>query len=382
MTILYDPHEKPQSGLTQDLADRYAQTLSDPVARRERQKSADVWRVLYATNRSKLSGDSVVQVAYGNEPGQLATGWGEVRLPRDREKGGVKSPLRLAKWLRPETEPVALAKVSESTSTREFFAELNQTLEASSQRDLLLFVHGFNVDFENAVIRTAQIAADLPFNGAVVSYSWPSQGGVKNYGADEGVVAESVEPLAEFLTALIDNVSPATKINIVVHSMGNRAVLGALNTLPVPSRREKPFHNIVFAAPDVGVSDFRRQVATAIEMADRVTLYVCDGDLALNASRQLHRDAADVTQRIRRAGDATEPFLEEGVETIDVSSVDTSFMGHSYYGSNHDVLADLFSILKEDLPARERTWLKPVKREGSQYWVFDRKPPEIRRVGR
>ncbi|MCB1178810.1 MAG: alpha/beta hydrolase, partial [Leptospiraceae bacterium] len=40
--------------------------------------------------------------------------------------------------------------------------------------EIIVFVHGFNVKFEEAVLRAAQIKYDLKFPGEVVLYTWPA----------------------------------------------------------------------------------------------------------------------------------------------------------------------------------------------------------------
>jgi esterase/lipase superfamily enzyme len=45
-------------------------------------------------------------------------------------------------------------------------------------------VHGFNVSFENALRRTAQIAYDLDFDGAPFLFSWPSRDSLLSYASD------------------------------------------------------------------------------------------------------------------------------------------------------------------------------------------------------
>jgi len=46
---------------------------------------------------------------------------------------------------------------------------------------VLLFVHGYNVSFEDAARRTGQLAYDLGFEGPTVFFSWPSRGSVTAY---------------------------------------------------------------------------------------------------------------------------------------------------------------------------------------------------------
>ena len=62
----------------------------------------------------------------------------------------------------------------------EFLSLVRQRLENSSnfKNEALVFIHGFNTEFDAALFRTAQIAYDLGFDGAPFLYSWPSGGSV------------------------------------------------------------------------------------------------------------------------------------------------------------------------------------------------------------
>lgn len=98
----------------------------------------------------------------------------EVSIPRDHRVGVVERPV----WWRFEFRPdpnkhIVLHSISPST-TSAFLAELNGRLDRSQTRMAFVFVHGFNVSFEDAALRTAQLAYDLDFDGAPLMYSWPS----------------------------------------------------------------------------------------------------------------------------------------------------------------------------------------------------------------
>jgi hypothetical protein len=90
----------------------------------------------------------------------------------------------------------------------------------------------------------------------------------------------------------------------------------------------------------------------------------------LIASKSLHGE--------QRIGDAFPPMVVPGVETVDASAIDTSFMGHSYYGSNRRALSDLFALVKENRAASERPWLRAEPGRGGPSWVFASQPAEIR----
>ena len=64
---------------------------------------------------------------------------------------------------------------------------------AAPRPEVFVFVHGYNVTFEGAAQRTAQIAYDLKFSGAPIFYSWPSQARTLEYTVDD-------QPLYDRLT--------------------------------------------------------------------------------------------------------------------------------------------------------------------------------------
>lgn len=362
---------KVTGALSQQLVESYADSLKDPIAA-EQTDEYTKWKILYATNRLQET-NARGEMGYTNEFGTaLAYGTGQVRIS-SKNRSDLKTKVIQTLW-QGAPEPGGQVEISTLTPTTEtpFFESLNALLERSPQKDVLVFVHGFNVNFPSAVTRAAQIANDLPFNGAVVCYSWPSQGGVEKYLLDGQVANASVEPMAQFLETLVSSVPKGTKINIMVHSMGNRVVMRAMNRLPEVFQQIKPFQNVILAAPDVGVSEFKELAPAIIAQSNRVTLYSGSGDVALVASKAVNQE--------RRAGDSREPLIMEGIETIDVSAVDTSFMSHSYYGSNRAVLSDLFALLKQDSSAVDRKWLLSKSYAGRNYWAFEKEPPEIKKV--
>ena len=58
--------------------------------------------------------------------------------------------------------------------------------ERETRSQALLFIHGYNVTFEDALHRTAQLAYDLKFPRPALCYIWPSKGATVLYTQDEG----------------------------------------------------------------------------------------------------------------------------------------------------------------------------------------------------
>ena len=252
----------------------------------------------------------------------------------------------------------------------EFQVRLHDQLRRSRQKDVLLFVHGFNVDFESSLIRTAQLGLDIPFNGALVAYSWPTQGGVMNYESDEPVNAASVAPFTQFLSWMIENLPSDSRLKIVVHSMGNRIALKGINQLPAITQNPKPIETLCLCAPDVGIADYQSLMPGVVDRCNRVVLYASETDGALKISKSLHLE--------QRSGDSRVPVTMQGVDLIDCSAVDLSFLGHSYFSGNVSVLTDLFGVLKEGKTPSQRAHLKRRQTSsGGEYWVFHKHPDRV-----
>src|SRR5262249_50579950 len=133
----------------------------------------------------------------------------------------------------------------------EFEALAKATVARGSKRQVLLFVHGFNVRFEDAVARTAQIAYDLHFEGLAALYSWPSEGSVPAYAIDETNVLWSRERFAQFLITLREQLG-ADVVHILAHSMGSRLVAETVRSIVLrPDAQAAALHQLVFAAPDI-----------------------------------------------------------------------------------------------------------------------------------
>lgn len=309
----------------------------------------------------ELTGPSRV---YSNGRGKLEMGTCQVSIPVRHEVGVVERPsiFRFEFQEDPGKHFVLLDVRQEQSDA--FFARLKDRVGVSARKEAFVFVHGFNVTFEAAAQRTAQLAYDLKFDGAPIFYSWPSQGGLLQYAVDETNVVWTVPHLKEFLTAVAHK-SGAASVHLIAHSMGNRALTSALQTLSYEMQDQRPlFNEVVLTAPDIDADVFRRDIAPAIiKTAERVTLYASSNDEALALSKQVHG--------YPRAGDSGgNMVIVPGIDTIDVSSVDTSLLGHSYYGSNHTVLADLLDLVNDRKPPTQRQWLRPMQLGRLAYWAF------------
>jgi len=134
-----------------------------------------------------------------------------------------------------------------------------QTWWNPGQRNMFVLIHGFNVSFEEAATRAAQIGYDLKVPGEIAFYSWPSHGSGAAYSADEATITASVPHIAQFLHELSER-SGAERIHLFVHSMGNRGFLSALQDIVADRRPNLRLGQVFFCAPDEDVRTFRNKV--------------------------------------------------------------------------------------------------------------------------
>jgi esterase/lipase superfamily enzyme len=319
--------------------------------------------VFYGTDRAH---EAMVGSApsYGPERGELTYGVAEVSVPDDHRMGEIERPRWWKLQFRDDPAKHVVVQSVQEVPPSEFEARARRTLERGSKREVLLFVHGFNVGFKDAVARTAQIAYDLHFEGLATLYSWPSEGSAPKYTIDEANVAWSRPRFAQFLTMLRDRLGADT-VHVLAHSMGSRLVAETMASLvPAVDPHAARLRQLVFAAPDIDAATFKDFAMAFQEKAERVTLYASSDDLALKASKLVHK--------YPRAGESgLDLVIVNAVDTVDAAAVDTSLLGHSYYGDNRSVLADLFELIRRGSPPQERFGLVPKERYGSRYWLFN-----------
>lgn len=342
--------------------------LRQPTAATEVKRAYATVRVFYATDRKAVAGASPGE-SFGkerNSDGALQYGICEVSIPRDHRMAHLERPFLWKLEFHEDPRKHVMVLSAGPRSRDQFFTDLSHTVERSSEKSVFVYIHGFNVDFGDATRRAAQLAYDLGFDGAPVVYSWPSRGEVVPlaYTADEASVQWTTPHLKQFLQELAQK-SKATTIHLIAHSMGNRALTDALQLLFAENRSAPPrlFHQIVLTAPDIDIGVFR-QLAGAIQACgQRVTLYASSEDLALEVSHRVHG--------VQRAGDSDpDVVVVPGIDTVDVSAVDTSLLGHSYFGENRSVITDLFNLLRNGLSPDRRPGLRPKSNSAGTYWIF------------
>ena len=59
-----------------------------------------------------------------------------------------------------------------------------------------------------------------------------------------------------------------------------------------------------------------------------------------------------------------------GIDSVDVTAVDTDFVDHSFYGENRSVISDMFLLITQGLMPSQRPKLRRVGTAPRQFWRF------------
>jgi esterase/lipase superfamily enzyme len=168
-----------------------------------------------------------------------------------------------------------------------FGAGLSAATKKTRHGKVLLFVHGFNNRFDEAVYRFAQIIHDSKVPAVPVMYSWPSRGvvGLRAYQDDLENATNSREALEEALDGIGANPN-VKEVTIVCHSMGCFLTLEALHSKALRAGKiGDKVKNVLLVAPDVNVNLFRAHMREMGSARPRFALFLSQDDHALKLSK-------------------------------------------------------------------------------------------------
>jgi esterase/lipase superfamily enzyme len=242
-----------------------------------------------------------------------------------------------------------------------FWESLTKAVAKVESGSLVLFVHGYNYDFEKTCGMAVEMQRVLSGKAVVLMFSWPSNGAATDYVSDQADVEWSVPFLADLIARLGDNLG-RENVQVLAHSLGSRGVTFALQRLRSKGGRQPSISRLVLLAPDFDSQTFVDMLPEISPMAGGITLYASENDTPLKASRKL--------SGYPRLGEAGEYLtIVQGMETIDVSPAGLyQILGHEYFYFNPRVTADLVALLVGGKPPGERPGLRRRARGDISYW--------------
>ncbi|KPD14471.1 alpha/beta hydrolase [Phaeobacter sp. 11ANDIMAR09] len=168
---------------------------------------------------------------------------------------------------------------------RRIKSELSQY--APNERDVLVFVHGYNSTQAETAFRAAQLTHDLDTPGATIVYSWPSLGSPLGYAYDGDSVLFARDGLERLLRHL--EKAGARRIVLAAHSMGSVLAMEALRQMEIrsPNWSDQNLAGVILLSPDLDLDVFRSQIRQFKKVPEPFVVFVSSKDPILGISRRI-----------------------------------------------------------------------------------------------
>jgi len=311
--------------------------------------------VLYYTLRNH-TGKQTVDEYYGDLRDRPHTGLCEVNI---RPTGYKEITSRLPFYVSDTNKEVMTLK---EFSEKKLWQAFDKAATDSDENKVVLFVHGYNIDFIKGCNRAAVFQQTLNEHSRMLLFSWPSDGTLVSYTRDEADIEWSQHYLEQVIEKLSRIYGPK-RLNIVAHSLGARGVFRVMQLISRKDNR-KHVNELVFMAPDIDAEVFRLAFPDLKKVAHRITLYSSENDQPLRLSNEVHGNP--------RLGEAGENLVViKGMDTIDVSiSGGREVTGHLYHLYNDAVRADLGLLLSNGKTTAMRPNMELLHKDGLPYWML------------
>lgn len=293
-------------------------TRVDMLVATTRQPAADPGQLYSGERGTAISFDSLV-----------------VSIPpaQNRKVGEIQWPSRMPADPEHDFAVLATQPVASDRQIREWFRK-----NRNAKRQAIIFVHGFNNTYADAVFRLAQIKQDAGVQAAPILFTWPSRASVLDYLYDKESTIYSRRALEDVIIQAAKS-PDVGDITILAHSMGTWLTMEALRGVAmrqgsVPAK----IANVVLASPDIDVDVFRRQIIEMAPRLPRLTVLISKADKALEISRFL-------SGGISRVGGADVTLYEPIIKQLGITVIDTS-TSDSKDGLGHNAFADSPQIIK------------------------------------
>lgn len=312
--------------------------------------------VYYGTERKLAGRDNLGIPLFGSESiNELSYGRMKVRIP-DNHKFGKVERFPAKRWLKLFRNRQGGFNSIEHKPLQA--GELSDELSSGSDENIIIFIHGYNNSFEDAIFRAAQLKYDLQLSEPIIAYSWACHGKPWGYFKDESHAKIAGKRLAQMLNELGERTDK--KVSIIAHSMGAYCLANSLNNLSVK------LDKVVLLAADICQEQFSNIYGVNFTQETKnTTIYAAKSDRALQAAKLFRINPP-------RVGQITDDvYCYDSIDTVDVSEHGYgSFIKHNYGLACRIVLDEIHRMLVLNAPISKRT-LKPRRNSINKvYWYL------------
>jgi esterase/lipase superfamily enzyme len=276
------------------------------------------------------------------EPGQMFSGergqrlsYAEIAIsiPPDstRKVGEVQWPSSDTPDPEKEFATLHAQQIEGQTAATQFTAALRR----QPGRRVLVFVHGYNMHFTDAVFDFAQFMHDSRTPAVPILFTWPSRGQLLAYGFDRESTAYSRDALELALMRIAQH-PEVRDITILAHSMGTLLTMETLRQMGIRNGAlPGKIREVILAAPDIDIDVFKKQVPALGAKRPGITVMVSQDDKALAVSRRVSQSSARLGAIDAKAEPLSSELAALGVRVADLTGVKSDdSLGHGKFSSS------------------------------------------------
>lgn len=257
---------------------------------------------------------------------------------------------------------------------------IRECLKDSAQKDVILYIHGFNNDFESALYALNDVWHYTGRHGVPIIYSWPSgSGNLFGYFTDRESGEFTIYHLKESLR-ILSQIDDVDRIHIIAHSRGTDITTSALRELVIEARaggadprKVLKIENLILAAPDIDYGIVKqRLIAEQFGPAfGKITIYMNENDSALGISQWLMKGVRFGRLKADEQGGREDHIFQNvrNVSFVNVTGVKGG-VGHGYFRSHPGVLSDIARVITTD--SYPGSAGRPLMHVQSNFWRLDR----------
>jgi esterase/lipase superfamily enzyme len=287
--------------------------------------------ILVATTRARSASD-VGDMFNGERGPEVSYASITVSIPPDsaRKVGQIQWPTSVPGD--PGRDFVTVS--AEHTSQQSFNTMLSALARSTGRSRVLVFVHGFNNRFDEAVYRFAQIVQDSKAPVIPVLFSWPSRGLVSLVAYKEDVESANYSRNAlQQLLGVVAHNRDVKEVTVLCHSMGCWPALEGLRARSIHAGKADKFKNVLLVAPDLDVAVFRTEVHQMGRPRPRIALFVSRDDQALKLSKSIWGGRARLGDADPEQESYRTEFERDGIMVFDL----THLQGNAHSRAFEDV---------------------------------------------
>lgn len=269
----------------------------------------------------------------------LAYGRVSVSVPPEHKQGKVETRARNPNPAR-DFVATELVRHDNAAFRRSIRAELRS--RPIDEREVIVFVHGFNTTFGEGTYRAAQLAHDFEVSGVTVFYAWSSAANVFGYSHDRDSILFARDGLEELLIEL--NRAGATHVQLVAHSMGSELTMETLRQISIrsPEQVKELVDGVILISPDLDVDLFRQQARRVGPLPQPFFVFTSRKDRALAVSSRLN----GATNRLGNLTDLSQ-VADLDITVLNVSNFGEG-LGHFTIGSSPALISLLRRVEELD----------------------------------